>query len=180
MLRLVVDESGVIWTDLLHKAGGRGFYLCMESKCLKSLNDKRLGVLKKNFAVVLPQAVSLLTRIEEALLMQIRQRLLQLKAEACMGRDAVMHQMWKRGHLLILLADDAGEALRRQVVDAVQKRQESGQCASICHTLPTEMMANIFERDTLSVIGLKVSKQTEKLKKHCVWYGCMKKNQELR
>jgi predicted RNA-binding protein YlxR (DUF448 family) len=127
MLRLVVDDEGQIWPDLLQKAPGRGTYLCMQQVCLEGLTDKRLGALRNRFNVQLPQSLSLMERIGEGLRRQLMRLFSQFGAVAVLGRDAVMHQMWKSGPLLVMLASDAGDALAQQVEDGVGKRQGAGE-----------------------------------------------------
>ena len=174
MLRLVVDESGVIWPDLLHKAPGRGAYLCMREACLETLNDKRLGALRQKYKVVLPQWDKLRLRICDMLEQHIQLQLTRLKPNAALGRDAVMHQMWENKTLLLLLADEAGQALVRQVMDAVQKRDEEGLKTTLLDDLPAICLADVFQRGKMSVVALIVSKKTKKLQRYCAWYGRIK------
>ena len=174
MLRLVVDESGVIWPDLLHKAPGRGAYLCMRGACLETLNDKRLGALRQKYKVVLPQWDKLRLSLCDMLEQHIQLQLTRLKPNAALGRDAVMHQMWENKALLLLLADEAGQALVRQVMDAVQKRDEEGLKTTLLHDLPAICLADVFQRGKMSVVALIVSKKTKKLQQYCAWYGRIK------
>jgi hypothetical protein len=174
MLRLVVDDSGLIWPDLLAKAPGRGFYLCMDEPCLVSLNDKRLGVLRNKHKVVFPQWHGLQERLLDILSQHIALQLTRLKPGAAIGRDAVMHQMWKNAELLLLLAEDAGQALVRQVMDAVKKRGEAGLKTKSLDGLPEACLVNVFQRGKMSVVGLSVSKKTAKLQQYCAWYGRIK------
>jgi len=174
MLRLVVDDCGLIWPDLLAKAPGRGFYLCMDAACFSSLNDKRLGVLRSKHKVALPQWEMLYERLLDVLSQQITLQLTRLKPGAAIGRDAVMHQMWKNADLLLFLAEDAGQALVRQVMDAVKKRGDAGRKTISLDGLPEACLANVFQRGKMSVVALPVSKKTAKLQQYCAWYGRIK------
>lgn len=174
MLRLVVDDSGQIWPDLLAKAPGRGFYLCMDEPCLSSLNDKRLGVLRSKHKIVLPQWDMLQKSLLNILEQHITLQLTRLKPSAAIGRDAVMHQMWKNAEILLLMAEKAGQALVRQVMDAVKKRGEAGLKTTSLNGLPEACLVNVFQRGKMSVVALSVSKKTVKLQRYCVWYRRIK------
>lgn len=170
MLRLVVDDEGQLWPDLLQKAPGRGAYLCMEESCLAQLSDKRLGALKRNFSVRLPQHMQLVERLQKGLHQQLMRLFSQHRAVAVVGRDAVMHQMWKNGTLLVLLAADAGDALLRQIRDAAGKRQESGQKTVLMQSFPVLFLADAFDRDKVSVAALDTAGVSAKLQRFCRWY----------
>ncbi|MES0372145.1 MAG: YlxR family protein, partial [Mariprofundaceae bacterium] len=71
MLRLVVDDEGQVWPDLQQKAPGRGTYLCMQKACLENLSDKRLGALRRDFNVQLPQSSKLIERMRGGLHQQL-------------------------------------------------------------------------------------------------------------
>ncbi len=170
MLRLVVDDEGQVWPDLFQKAPGRGTYLCMEQGCLENLSDKRLGALRRNFSVQLPQCSKLIGRMQDGLYQQLMRLFSQYRAAAVLGRDAIMHQMWKSGPLLVLLAADAGDALTRQVSDAAEKRLESGRKTFVLHGFSTEFLAEAFARDKVSVAALETKTISVKLHRFCVWY----------
>jgi len=174
MLRLVVDDSGLIWPDLLQKAPGRGTYLCMEDRCWHGLNDKRLGALRSKFAVVLPQWDALQVRLEDALRKMICVELTRLKSSAAVGRDAVMHQMWKGAPILLMMVNEAGQALVRQVMDAVVKRDELGLKTIPLKDISDAWLLEVFQRGKVAVVALPVSRQTEKLQKFCTWHGHLK------
>lgn len=171
MLRLVVDDAGIIWPDLLQKAPGRGTYLCMQESCLGRLNDKRLGALRQRFLLQLPQYASLRQRIEEVLVKQIGRYLSAMRGGADAGRDAVMHRMWKNGPLLVVLASDAGEALVRQIGDAVARRREAGEEVMLLDMLPGALLSEVFQRERLSVVAMERTAATAKLQQLCAWYG---------
>jgi len=170
MLRLVVDDEGQLWPDLLQKAPGRGAYLCMEKECLTRLSDKRLGALKRNFSIKLPQQEQFVERLQKGLHQQLLRLFSQHRAVAVVGRDAVMHQMWKNATLLVLLAADAGDALLRQVSDAAAKRQESGQETLLVQSFPGIFLAEAFGRDKVSVAVLDKASVSAKLQYFCHLY----------
>jgi predicted RNA-binding protein YlxR (DUF448 family) len=176
MLRLVVDDEGQIWPDLLQKAPGRGTYLCMKQACLEGLTDKRLGVLRNKFNVQLPQSLSLMQRVREGLRRQLMRLFSQFGAVAVLGRDAVMHQMWKNGPLLVMLASDAGDALVQQVEDGVGKRQEAGEKTTLLHGFSTSFLAEAFARDKISVVALDTANVSTKLQMFCDWYVRVKES----
>lgn len=180
MLRLVIDDAGQLWPDLLQKAPGRGTYLCMQETCLGNLSDKRLGPLRSKMKVHLPQAAGLQSRLIEALDKWIRQSLTKQKASAAVGRDAVMHQMWKNAPLLVILADDAGDALVRQVTDAAEKRSATSPegkgtaQTGILRGYSSAYLAELFDRDKVSVVSLVHSAQLAKLMQISAWYRRLK------
>lgn len=170
MLRLVVDETGQIWPDLLQKAPGRGVYLCMQPACAEAINDKRLGALRRNFEVKLPQCDVLKQRIGTALRQQLLRMLTQLRPVAVVGRDAVMHQMWKNGTLLLFLAADAGDALVRQIHDASEKRSRAGDTTTLYEGVDGVLMAEAFAREKVSVAAVNSAAVSDKLGRFCLWY----------
>jgi len=174
MLRLVVDDSGQIWPDLSQKAPGRGAYLCMESHCLLALNDRRLGVLRSKYHVLLPQWDGLKEKLLSGLERSVQLQLMRLKPTASIGRDAVMHQMWKSAPLLLMTINGAGEALMRQVMDAVEKRQELRLKTIQLNGVPEAWLMEVFQRGKVSVVALPVSRQTEKLQRFSIWHSHLK------
>lgn len=174
MLRLVVDESGVIWPDLLQKAPGRGTYLCMRPDCFPNLSDKRLGALKQHFQVQLPQYDALKARMTATLELLLKQQLNLFRQDAAVGRDAVMHRMWKNRPLLLLLADDAGDALVRQLRDAVEKRTVSGQKTTLIEGFSSDFLASCFGRERISTVALADGPKTERLQLISAWYRQLK------
>lgn len=169
MLRLAVDDQGQLWPDLLQKAPGRGVYLCMEPACLATLSDKRLGALKRHFSVALPQAELFRERLGDALRQQLLRLFTQHRSIAAVGRDAVMHQMWKNAPLLLFLAADAGEALVRQVRDAVEKRRASGAKTVLFEGLDAGFLATAFDREKVSVAALDRTTISPKLPRLALW-----------
>ncbi len=169
MLRLVVDEEGQVWPDLLQKAPGRGAYLCMQRECLGQMNDKRLGALRRNFDVKLPQQKALMSRIGQGLHQQLMRLFSQHRAVVVLGRDAVMHQMWKSGPLLVLLGADAGEAVERQIRDAVEKREASKSKTELLNGFSTAFLAELFDRDKVSVAAVDSDAVSQKLQRFCLW-----------
>lgn len=176
MLRLVVDEAGQLWPDMVQKAPGRGVYLCMRETCLRQLHDKRLKGLRLKPRPVLPQAGVLIRRIREALARHIVQLLSRLRATAAVGRDAVMHRMWNNAPLLLLLAVDAGDALRRQVDDAVAKRRAAGHETNVVVSPEASLLGQGLGREKVSVAVLECSALSARVEKLCAWYGCMERS----
>jgi len=176
MLRLVVDEAGQLWPDMLQKAPGRGVYLCMREACLKQLHDKRLRGLRLKPRPALPQAEVLIQRIREALVRHMMQLLSRLRAAAAVGRDAVMHRMWNNAPLLLLLAADAGDALRRQVDDAVAKRRAAGHETNVVTAPEAVLLGQGLGRERVSVAVLECSALSARMEKLCTWYGCMERS----
>jgi len=174
MLRLVVDDDGQIWPDFSAQLPGRGVYFCMGSHCLKSLSDKRLQVLKRDFSPHLPQCQVLCERLSVMLGLRVEQLMLAMKRRSAIGRDAVMHQMWRKEPLLVLFAVDAGEALVRQVQDAIEKRDEGKVSSSLStHVLVSFLDAKALGlalgRDKVSVVAFFWNKQAKKFQQLCVW-----------
>jgi len=174
MLRLIVDQDGQIWPDLLHKMPGRGAYHCMAADCLAATNDRRLQVLKRDFSIELPQWDVLETRIKHVLNAHLERSFGRIRRGIATGRDAVMHRMWNNAPLLLLLADDAGEAVARQVTDAVEKREEAGHASLVVPVTDRIWLGRMLGRDQVAVAAMDSSAVTKKLKQYCVWFGRMK------
>jgi len=174
MLRLVVDESGLLWPDILQKAPGRGSYLCMQEDCYTAMSDKRLGVLYRKCHITLPQWASLEKRIDTVVEKAVLQQLIRLKSMASVGRDAVLHQMWKNQPLLLMMIHESGQALQRQVMSAVEKRKELGLKTILLNDVTEALLMRVFQREKVSVVTLPVSRQTEKLQQWCIWHGHLK------
>jgi len=174
MLRLVVDEQGQLWPDMAQKLPGRGTYLCMHETCFQSMNDKRLQPLKAKFVVSLPQWAVLRERIESVLEKQLQQMFTRLRITADIGRDAVMHRLWNNAPLLLLLADDAGDALTRQINDAVAKRQQAGRKTETVRISSKLWLGEKFGRENVAIAGVDASGPAaaiaNKLNQYCVWH----------
>jgi len=174
LLRLVVDDEGLIWPDLSSKLPSRGLYLCLQEKCLQAMSDKRLQSLKRDFSPQLPQWDMLQQRMFDMLSQRFVQLLNGVKRSAVIGRDAVMHQMWDKKALLILFADDAGDAVLRQVNDAVEKR-DGGEMKSakratvIVSLLDAEALGSALGREKVSVVAFSEDNPLMKLQQICVW-----------
>ncbi len=172
MLRLVVDKDGQIWPDFSAALPGRGFYLCLQASCLQGMSDKRLQVLRRDFSPQLPQWQVLQSRLFDMLWLRLKQLFAGMKRQAVLGRDAVMHRMWDKQPLLILLAQDAGQALVRQIEDAVQKRDASSQAL---HTqvvkvgLDAKVLGSMLGREKVSVVAFLQGSPQKKLQQLCVW-----------
>ncbi|MCF6208477.1 MAG: DUF448 domain-containing protein [Ghiorsea sp.] len=170
-MRLVVDDEGQIWPDFSAKLPGRGVYLCLEEVCLSKMSDKRLQVLRRDFSPQLPQWQVLQQRLSDMLGLRFNQLLSGMKRQAVIGRDAVMHQMWDRKPLLILFANDAGDALLRQVKDAVGKREDgkSSRTKVVMLALDVKSLGLALGREKVSVVAFLQGSPQEKLWQLCVW-----------
>ncbi len=175
MMRLVVDEDGVIWPDLLHKAPGRGSYLCMQAACLDRMNDKRLQALKAKFSIVLPQWQRLREQMAAVLQQQIKQLLSRQIATVAIGRDAVMHRLWNNAPLLLLRAADAGDALVRQIDAGLAKRTEAGSVHQLCDVTSRVWLGEMLGREDVAIAGVEAhgpaAAIAKKLNIYCVWYA---------
>ncbi|MDQ6978079.1 MAG: DUF448 domain-containing protein [Ghiorsea sp.] len=171
LLRLVVDDEGQIWPDFSAKLPGRGVYLCLEVVCLSKMSDKRLQVLRRDFSPQLPQWQVLQQRLSDMLGLRFNQLLSGMKRQAVIGRDAVMHQMWDRKPLLILFASDAGDALLRQVKDAVEKREDGKSLRTkvLMLALDAKSLGLALGREKVSVVAFLKGSPQEKLWQLCVW-----------
>ena len=171
LLRLVVDDEGQIWPDFSAKLPGRGAYLCLEEDCLRKMSDKRLQVLRRDFSPQLPQWQVLQQRLSDMLGLRFNQMLSGMKRQAVIGRDAVMHQMWDKKSLLILFASDAGDALLRQVKDAVVKREDAKSLRTkvLVLELDAKSLGLVLGREKVSVVAFLQASPQEKLWQLCVW-----------
>jgi len=174
MLRLVVDDAGQIWPDLRQAAPGRGTYLCMRKQCLSEMSDKQLQRLKAKFSIVLPQWDDLHQRLINGLQKALEQIFSRLRPKIDIGRDAVMHRLWNNTPQIVICAADAGDALVRQIDDAVAKRRQAGQVAAIVNAESAVWLGSMFGREKVAVAGLDGAPMTEKLKQYCVWLGHVK------
>jgi len=179
LLRLVVDDEGVIWPDFSAKLPGRGVYLCLEEACLKKMSDKRLGVLQRDFSPQLPQWNVLQERMFDMLSQRLIQLLNGMKRSSVMGRDAVMHQMWDKKELLIIIASDAGDALVRQINDAVAKRahgemKSARRATTLVSLLDAQALGAVLGREKISVVAFPEGNPLVKLQQICVWQQRLK------
>jgi len=178
MLRFVVDDEGVLWPDLQQKAPGRGVYHCMDEACLVRMNDKRLQALKVKFTIVLPQWEALLQRVESALQQQLKRILTRQRSKAAIGRDAVMHRLWNNAPLMLLRAQDAGDALMRQSDDGLEKRAQAGSQSMLVSVMSRQWLGEMFGRDDVAIVALNAAgtarTTVKKLQLFCVWYGRIK------
>ena len=103
--------------------------------------------------------------------LRFNQLLSGMKRQAVIGRDAVMHQMWDRKPLLILFANDAGNALLRQVKDAVKKREDgkSSRTKVVMLALDVKSLGLALGREKVSVVAFLQGSPQEKLWQLCVW-----------
>ncbi len=171
MLRLVVDGEGVIWPDVMQRAPGRGSYLCLRAECIRRMRDKSLRGVRGASAA--NDWRSLRERIVAALDAVIVRACQRLRPRMAIGRDAVMRRMWKNTPLLLLLAGDAGAALRRQALDALEKRREGGDRAVCVPVADTATLGRWLGRERVAVAALDDAPETKKLKRFCIWHGCL-------
>lgn len=173
-MRLAVDDDGQVWPDVLQKAPGRGAYLCMRERCLSTLHEKQMKAAwrKRNIA---PGQVAMLTeRMTVALCAVCRQYLSQQRTSTEFGRDAVLRRMWREAPVLILLATDAGNALVRQIGEAVEKRRAAGSDAAMAPFPSSSLLGGVFGREDVSVAAVDRSPMAYKLLQFCTWYGRLK------
>ena len=178
MLRLVVDSDGQLCPDLAQKLPGRGAYLCMQQGCLSRLNDKRLRVLTQKYGLALPQWGALKVRLSTVMEGCLKQLFGRVQVNGYIGRDAVMHRLWKNAPLLLLIAADSGEALHRQVVDAVRKREQDGKKVVLVEVGSKSWLGEKLGRENVAVAGMDASGPlaviANRLKQYCVWHGQIK------
>ncbi len=171
LLRLVVDEHAQVLPDVLQKAPGRGAYICWQSACFKRLNDKQLMRAWKNVSVAAGQGEIVPQRAESIVRQLCRQALQQRRKLLSVGRDAVMHRMWAKTPMLLLLAGDAGEALARQIHDACGKRQAAGLKTALVIFGDSATLGDLVQRGVVSVLAMDDSPACMNLRKYCLWYG---------
>ena len=178
MLRLVVDDDGEIWPDVLQKAPGRGVYHCMRGACLTHTSDKRLQCLKAKFKVRLPQWAFLQQRIESMLEQQLKRMFTRQRASAAIGRDAVMHRLWNNAPLLLLRAADAGESLVRQIDDGLKKRAQGGSVSVLTNVPSRQWLGEMFARENVAIVAMDAAGAAaatmDRLNMYCVWLERMK------
>lgn len=150
----------------------------MSEGCLRRMSDKRLQVLNRDFSPQLPQWQVLRQRMSDMLALRVVQLLKGMKRQAVIGRDAVMHSMWRKGSLWVLLASDAGNALVRQVSDAVEKRKESS-ASSVSTVLYSPFdaatLGAALGRKKISVVAFSGGIPVEKLQQLTVWHQAIVK-----
>jgi len=168
MLRLVMDDEGEIWPDVLHRAPGRGVYLCMRADCLKALSDRHLQKARWKYRVATPRASVLLARLRQALAVLCGRELARLRSRLEVGRDAVLRQLSQPGAVTVFLAAQCGAALRRSVEHAVQARK--GETSLL--VFPAEGgMSEAVGRGTVAVVSVKACEQVGRLQRYCDWYS---------
>lgn len=174
MLRLAVDDEGGLWPDLLHKAPGRGAYLCMQKACFKNLNDRSLGKLKRSFSPLNVQYKLFVERLIKALLVQSGRHLSRLLPRAALGRDAVMHRMWQHAPLMLILSDMSGESVQRQVYDAVDKRRADGSSVELLADFSADLLAKASKREKISVVAVDHCNDARRLQQCSIWLNQVK------
>jgi hypothetical protein len=141
----------------------------MQQECWARLNDKRFGALRAKFDVAAGQWQPFGGRLRHALGERKVQLLTRLKGVAAIGRDAAMQHLWKNAPMILLVASDAGDALIRQLQDAVAKRGQAGVETRWCTVQEAEGLGACLGRGRVSVFAIGASPQAEKLEQACAW-----------
>ena len=175
---MVVDDEGDIWPDLKQQLPGRGVYLCMQGECLNRMSDRRLQPLRAKFKVNFPQWPQLKERLEDVIHRQMLQIFTRLRVKTDIGRDAVMHRLWNNAPVLLLVATDAGDAVVRQIEDAVEKRELAGHQSQFLSVQSKQWLGEMLGRDSVAVAALgssgMMATHVRKVKQYCGWYGQLK------
>jgi len=177
LLRIVVDEDGQVWPDVMQKAPGRGAYVCSQGPCLSRIHERQFARAWKGRLIAQGQADLLQERTALAVLQLCRQGLQRLRSALSIGRDAVMHRMWGKAPMLVLLASNAGAALRRQIEDACGKRQATGLKTTLVIFGDSATLSDIVERDVVSVLALNDSPACASLREYCLYYGQLRETE---
>jgi len=85
------------------------------------------------------------------------------------GRDAVLRRLSETAPVLVLLADDAGEVLRRQVEEACARRNAVGQDVALHRAGPAQTLARLLERKKVSVLALDADPASKKWLRDWTW-----------
>lgn len=173
-MRLALDGEGQVWPDVLQKAPGRGTYLCMQERCIRGLNEKHMKAAWRKQSIAPGQVALQSERMAVALSTVCRQYLSQQRTSTEFGRDAVLRRMWREPSVLILLAVDAGNALVRQIGEAVEKRRAAGSEVMVAPFPSAVMLGGVFGREDVSVAAVDISPMAYKLLQFCTWYGRLK------
>lgn len=170
LLRLVTDDEGQVWPDVMQKAPGRGAYVCRQGACLSRLHERQLERAWKGRKLAAGQVELLPGRAAQAMLMLCRQGFRRMRSALDVGRDAVMHRMWNKVPVVVLLASDAGGALRRQIEDACEKRQAAGLKTTLVIFGDSATLGDIAERDIVAVLALDDAPACASLRENCLVY----------
>ncbi len=174
LLRLVTDAQGQLWPDLGQKAPGRGIYVCPRAECLARMSDKRLQALRGRMELKLPQWPLLLQRLGAALEQSLQRGFARLRHSAAIGRDAVMQRMWNNAPLLLLVAADAGDAVRRQIEQASEQRLRAGHAVERIDVPSCAWLGRMLGRERVAVAAMDDSPMARRLKEYCVLLGHVK------
>jgi len=173
MLRLVCDDEGRIWPDPLARAGGRGAYLCMRPRCIRALRDKQLAAAWRRSEPRLPQRDALLRRVEVALATLCRQYLARLRPGAAIGHAALRRRLAEDGALVVVLAADAGGALRRDVLTRVERR---GRETHVCIFPDGMEMGRALGRPRVAVAAVALNGMARRMMRFCAWHAQLKES----
>lgn len=169
LLRLVCDEEGSVWPDILQKTPGRGAYVCW-GECLNHLHDRHVCAAWKGGKSGTPRVDDLYRRLAVALLCLCRQYVRRGRRGVNIGRGAVMHRMWSHAPVLIVLALDAGDALKRQIREACTKREDAGLKTTCISFENSVLLGEFLERNKVSVLAMDETPANEKWWRYCMWY----------
>ena len=153
MLRIVVDDVGELWPDPLARAPGRGAYLCLDPECMRRMPRALRGIRSKQ-PHARPDWIRLRARIATVLAAAVEARMRHARPQAALGRDAVMRRIWYPAPLVVMLADDAGEALARQIGQAVERRRKAGRETRLMIGPPATVLGAWLGRERLAVVSL--------------------------
>jgi len=176
LLRLVRDAEGRLWPDPWAQAPGRGLYHCASAACVRK-TAKALRALRARLGLEAVQPEVLAQRIQQALDAAIEMQLQRLRPQAAVGRDAVLRRLWQHSGAVVLLAEDAGEALRRQIARACDRKQQAGEQAALVQAPGGDWLAAHFEREKLAVVAFD-ARAAERLIWWLSWRRGWKTNEE--
>ena len=158
-----------MWPDILQKMPGRGAYVCRDG-CLNHLHDRHLRVAWKDGKSGADHVDELYRRLAVALLRLCRQYVRRGKRGMNIGRASVMHRMWKHAPVLIVLTQDAGGALKRQIREACARREDVGLKTACVSFGRSVLLGEFLERNKVSVLAMDDTPEHEKWWRYCMWY----------
>lgn len=123
-VRLVAGPDGAVLPDLFGRLPGRGARLCPDPACIRRALET--GALRRALGADLrpPRWEDVLEALRAAQERQARSILGAAGSGGFLvaGHDAVRRRLNGEGLALLLLAPDAGEALRREMLELCQRR----------------------------------------------------------
>jgi len=176
MLRIVADGEGRIWPDVLQKAGGRGAYICMQAECIAGLRRMRRS--GKSGLKLTPAVIAdLLERVKVALFQICGQYLRRHRSRLMIGRDAVVRGLAARKPALVLLAGDAGEALKRQIRGIAQGRSRAGDETTLLSFADADGIGAVLGREKVAVLALETASMDGKFQRFCIWHERLRESE---